>query len=167
MGAGSFSLPNEIVVIAPNNDEVKKIAASFSKQLGAVGINVRIQQGNEPAVNSVFFSLSPDSNIPKEGYNLKVTNSGITVTAREPAGIFYAVQTLLQLFPKQIESKEAQKPGTPLSVPVVTIEDYPRFGWRGLMFDVSRHFFTKEQVKQYMDAMVKYKYNVLHLAFYR
>ncbi len=162
LGAGSFSLPNEIVVITPNNDEIKKIAASFSKQLGAIAINVRMQQGNEPAVNSIFFSLSPAANIPKEGYNLKVTNSGITVTAREPAGIFYAVQTLLQLFPKQIESKETQKPGAPWSLPVVTIEDYPRFGWRGLMLDVSRHFFTKEQVKQYIDEMVKYKFNILH-----
>ena len=43
------------------------------------------------------------------------------------------------------------------------LHDYPRFGWRGLMFDVARHFFTKEEVKQYIDQMVRYKYNLLHL----
>lgn len=112
--------------------------------------------------NSIFFSLSADNNLPKEGYNLKVTNNGVTLSAKEPAGIFYGVQTLLQLLPKQIESKDAQRSSVEWSIPVVTIEDSPRFGWRGLMLDVSRHFFTKEQVKQYIDDMVKYKFNVLH-----
>ncbi len=68
----------------------------------------------------------------------------------------------MQLLPPAIESKSAVK-NTSWSIPVVEITDYPRFGWRGLMFDISRHFFNKEQIKQYMDAMVKYKYNLLHL----
>ena len=59
--------------------------------------------------NSIFLSLSNENNLAEEGYRLKVTNNGISLTAKEPAGIFYGVQTLLQLFPKQIESKETQK----------------------------------------------------------
>ena len=162
VGSGSFSLPNEIVIIIPNNDEVKKIADLFSKRLAVTSKNIRIEQGSAPAANSIFFSLSPTGKMPKEGYSLRITTSGITLTAFEPAGLFYGVQTLVQLLPKEIESRNAQKPGAPWSVPAVTIEDAPRFGWRGLMLDVSRHFFTKEQVKQYIDEMVKYKFNVLH-----
>ena len=162
LGSGSFILPSELIIIVPPNEELKKIADQFSKQLSRTSSKVKIQEGNSASANSIFLSLVNDSNLPSEGYSLKVTATGITLTAKEPAGIFYGVQTLLQLFPKQIESKEAQKPAVEWSIPVVSIEDQPRFGWRGLMLDVSRHFFTKEQVKQYIDDMVKYKFNVLH-----
>ena len=162
VGSGAFTLPDNIVIIVPNNEEVRKIADLFSKRLAVTSKRINIEQGNAAAANSIFFSLAPASKLPKEGYNLKVTNSGISLTATEPAGLFYGVQTLIQLLPKQIEAKEAQKNGGTWSIPEVTIEDSPRFGWRGLMLDVSRHFFTKEQVKQYIDEMVKYKFNVLH-----
>ena len=161
-GSGVFSLPSELIIVVPQNDELKKIATGLSRQLAIATKKVTIQEGNAPSPNAIFLSLSNDSNIPKEGYSLKVTTTGITLTAKEPAGIFYGVQTLLQLLPKQIESKETLKSVVEWSIPVVTIEDHPRFGWRGLMLDVSRHFFTKEQVKQYIDDMVKYKFNVLH-----
>ena len=157
-----FRLPSELIIVVPQNDELKKIASGLSRQLAIATKKVTIQEGNAPSSNAIFLSLSNDSNIPKEGYSLKVTTTGVTLTAREPAGIFYGVQTLLQLLPKQIESKEPPKPVVEWSIPVVSIEDHPRFGWRGLMLDVSRHFFTREQVKQYIDDMVKYKFNVLH-----
>src|SRR5205085_10825680 len=72
------------------------------------------------------------------------------------------MQTLLQLLPKEIESK-AVVHNIRWAVPAVSITDHPRFKWRGLMFDVARHFFTKHDVEQYMDEMVRYKYNLLHL----
>jgi hexosaminidase len=72
------------------------------------------------------------------------------------------VQTFLQLLPKDIESKTTVT-GVRWQAPCVEITDYPRFGWRGLMLDVSRHFFTKQQVKDFIDEMVKYKYNLLHI----
>ena len=161
-GSGSFILPPELVIIVPQNEELKKIAELLSKQLSRTSSNVKLQEGNAALANSIFLSLANDNKLSKEGYSLKVTTTGVTLTAKEPAGIFYAVQTLLQLFPKQIESRETQKAAVEWAIPVVTIEDQPRFGWRGLMLDVSRHFFTKEQVKQYIDDMVKYKFNVLH-----
>ncbi len=161
-GSGVFSFPSELIIVVPQNEELKKIATGLSGQLANATKKVTIQEGNGPSSNAIFLSLSNDSNIPKEGYSLKVTPTGVTLTAKEPAGIFYGVQTLLQLLPKQIESKETLKSAVEWSLPIVTIEDHPRFGWRGLMLDVSRHFFTKEQVKQYIDDMVKYKFNVLH-----
>ncbi len=162
VGSGEFALSENIVIIIPGNEDVKRIADLFAKRLAVTSKSVKIEQGNAPAGNSIFFSLAPEINLPKEGYNLKVTNSGVVLTASEPAGLFYGVQTLMQLLPKEIEAKEDQKPGGPWTIPAVTIEDSPRFGWRGLMLDVSRHFFTKDQVKQYIDEMVKYKFNVLH-----
>jgi hexosaminidase len=103
-----------------------------------------------------------DKTLGSEGYRLSVKPSGVTITANAPAGLFYGVQTLLQLFPKEIESTTAVS-GVAWQVPGVEVTDYPRFGWRGLMFDVSRHFFTKDEVKRYIDDMVRYKFNLLHL----
>lgn len=110
---------------------------------------------------SIQLRLSGKPAVNKEGYNLAVTPSGIIITADSAAGLFYGVQTLLQLLPKEIESNKAIK-NIDWIVPAVTIDDYPRFAWRGAMLDVARHFFTKEEVKGFIDNMVKYKFNVLH-----
>jgi hexosaminidase len=102
-------------------------------------------------------------NTNREGYTLNVSPSTIRITAASPAGVFYGIQTLLQLLPADAP-EEANAQATPdVSVPCVDITDYPRFGWRGLMLDVSRHFFTKQEVEQYIDQMARYKYNTLHL----
>src|SRR6188768_534151 len=161
---GVYNLKTQIVIEeGSTNLAVKKIADWLKEKLSVTGLPVSIASSAEKA--DIHFTLNKTANntIGKEGYQLKVSaNNGITITANEPAGLFYGTQTLLQLLPPAIESKTAVK-NISWSVPVVEITDYPRFGWRGLMFDISRHFFNKEQVKQYMDAMVKYKYNLLHL----
>ncbi len=104
-----------------------------------------------------------DTTIGDEGYYLKVSPSGIKISANTQAGLFYGLQTLLQIFPKEINAKKLVTSPVEWSVPAVSIMDKPRFGWRGLMFDVSRHFFTKQEVKQFIDEMVRYKFNLLHL----
>jgi hexosaminidase len=106
--------------------------------------------------------LSNDANIGNEGYKLNITSELASITATTPAGLFYGVQTFYQLLPKEIESTEPLK-NVVWVAPACIITDYPRFGWRGLMFDVSRHFFTKDEVKRFIDDMVRYKYNLLHL----
>lgn len=160
----NYILPSIINILIPKNEEVKKIAQQLAVQLSApTGFKANIKEGKTLLPKSIFLSLTNETGMPKEGYRLKITATGISLTATEPAGIFYGVQTLLQLFPKQIESPEIQKPVSEWALPIVTIEDHPRFGWRGLMLDVSRHFFTVAQVKDYIDQMVKYKFNLLHL----
>ncbi len=124
-----------------------KSGANISRKAGA--ILLRLNQKADPSLGN-------------EGYKLSVATSGVTIEANQPAGLFYGMQSLLQLFPPAIESKTAVK-DQKWSAPAVDITDQPRFGWRGLMFDVSRHFFTKSDVKRYIDDMVKYKYNLLHL----
>jgi hexosaminidase len=113
---------------------------------------------NEPAMN-------------REGYTLSVSPSGIRLSAHSPAGMFYGLQTLLQLLPPGAapamdQPAAGSSPGPavhPVAIPCADITDYPRFAWRGLMLDVSRHFFTKQEVERYIDDMVRYKYNTLHL----
>jgi len=160
---GSYDFKNQIIIEeGSTNLSVKKIADWLKEKLTATGLPVSIASSSGKA--DIRFSLNKTANatIGKEGYQLSSSASGIVITANEPAGLFYGVQTLLQLLPPAIESKSPIK-NISWSVPVVEITDYPRFGWRGLMFDISRHFFNKDQVKQYIDAMVKYKYNLLHL----
>jgi hexosaminidase len=160
---GYFTLPNNISIAFTKNEELKKIALQLAQQLNTAANKVTVKEGNATAAKSISLLLTNDKSIPAEGYRLKVTAGGITITANQPAGIFYGVQTLLQLLPKQIESKTTEKDINEWTVPLVTIEDAPRFGWRGLMLDVSRHFFTVAQVKDYINQMAKYKFNLLHL----
>ncbi len=95
-----------------------------------------------------------------EGYRLRSGPSGITLTAAKPAGLFHGVQTLRQLLPADVEQRT--RPG-PWLVAGGTVTDSPRFGWRGAMLDVSRHFFSVEEVKRYIDRISLYKINKLHL----
>ncbi|MDQ0601538.1 hexosaminidase [Streptomyces canus] len=96
-----------------------------------------------------------------EGYRLDSGAKGVTITAAQPAGLFHGVQTLRQLLPAAVE-KDSVQPG-PWLVAGGTIKDTPRYGWRGAMLDVSRHFFTVDQVKRYVDQLALYKVNKLHL----
>ncbi len=96
-----------------------------------------------------------------EGYRLQVTGRAVTISARASAGLFHGVQTLRQLLPASVE-RTTRQPG-PWRISGGTITDEPRFGYRGAMLDVSRHFFTVDQVKRYVDQLALYKINKLHL----
>lgn len=107
--------------------------------------------GAGSASNKVNFQVDPNaSDIPDEGYRLEVDGAGVRLVAKTETGLFYGKQTLLQLL-------------TPNGLPYVKINDHPRFPYRGLHLDVSRHFFDKEEVKKLMNVMSYYKLNTLHL----
>jgi hexosaminidase len=91
-----------------------------------------------------------------------VSTARVSIRARRPAGAFYAIQTLRQLFPAAI-LRQAPAGATAWTVPAVSIEDYPRFGWRGLLLDVGRHFMPKEFLKKLVDVLAFHKLNRLHL----
>jgi len=103
--------------------------------------------------NCIQISLNKKANVTlgNEGYTLEITEGNITLTANKAAGIFNGIQSLKQLLP--LDKKEIYG---------CSITDYPRFKWRGLMLDVSRHFFTVDEVKAYINQMAAYKFNVLH-----
>ena len=161
---GHFILPKKIIIETGGNDEIKSIANLLIPQL-TIPTGYEVTASDQPdAANTIRLLLQkgPDKTIGNEGYTLTVTPKGVTIKAYEAAGLFYGIQTLFQLLPKEIESKKLQKEVS-WQIPCVAITDYARFAWRGLMFDVARHFFTKQQVKDFIDEMVKYKYNLLHL----
>ena len=125
----------------------------------ASGYQVKITAAN--AFIKLFLNKNYDTTIDDEGYRLTTNKTGVTISANKPAGIYYGVQSLLQLLPPQIESAVAVK-DMKLKVPFVEIVDYPKLGWRGFLFDPVRHFFTKEEVKKFVNTMSRYKFNLLH-----
>ncbi|MDP4205700.1 MAG: beta-N-acetylhexosaminidase, partial [Bacteroidota bacterium] len=165
VNAGAFTLTSDVKIIIPDgNKEVETTAQLFSEQVSAsTGLSLKKIGSAGTNGKSIRLILNKVQNnaIGTEGYVLNVKPSGITINANKPAGLFYGVQTLIQLLPSEtgqggkINSKS-------WNIPCTEITDYPRFGWRGLMLDVSRHFFTKEFVKRYIDQMAKYKMNVFH-----
>ncbi|QHT68347.1 family 20 glycosylhydrolase [Rhodocytophaga rosea] len=162
-GSGSFELTSATQLIIPSGQaEVQKIAALLTARIQpSTGFNLKTVSSGENNSIQLVLNQSADTQLGKEGYSLEATPTKIVIKANQSAGLFYGVQTLLQLLPKQIE---ASKPvtGVKWQVPAVTVIDYPRFGWRGIMLDVSRHFFSKEFVKKYIDQLACYKYNRLH-----
>jgi hexosaminidase len=161
---GSFTLPKHILIGAPSQADVRLVTTYLKNKLAtSAGSLVTVKSAfSTPVTLKFVLNIKADTVLGKEGYHLWVTKKGIIIRANEATGLFYGAQTLIQLLPKEIESNEVVT-GVKWAVPCVDIKDYPRFAWRGLMLDVSRHFFTKDEVKQYIDQMVRFKFNLLHM----
>ncbi|HEY5910052.1 MAG TPA: beta-N-acetylhexosaminidase [Verrucomicrobiae bacterium] len=127
-------------------------------------VPVRTQaNARKPARNSILLTTSQSWPVMSaEGYQLEVAPRSVVIRASSDAGLFYGVQSLLQLLPP-----EALAPGAagkvPPTVPCVRIEDAPRFPYRGALLDVARHFFTKDELKRYVDELAFHKINTLQL----
>ncbi|MCX2433009.1 beta-N-acetylhexosaminidase [Pedobacter sp. GR22-10] len=160
--AGQFTLPENVSIQTSKNEGLKQSIAFLSERIKtATGKFVStVSTANHPTIKLILNTQS-DAQLGTEGYKLNVNPNQIIITANQPAGIFWGVQSLIQLFPVAIESKELVE-NVKWKLPCVDIVDYPKLGWRGLMFDVARHFFTKDEVKQFIDNMVRYKFNLLH-----
>lgn len=161
---GVFVLPQVVTIKAPANKALGHTIEALRDKIAIVtGATVKLVPAANPSAATISLQLneSRDPVIGDEGYRLSISPSKVVISANQPAGLFYGVQSLLQLFPPQIESNTRVK-DVKWEAPTVEVTDYPRVGWRGLMLDVSRHFFTVREVKQFIDAMVKYKYNMFH-----
>jgi hexosaminidase len=157
--AGKFTLPTSISISGPSDSQMKvAYAILVGKLKGATGRPVSLKSAGTATIQ---LQLVSNAKLGAEGYELQVNSNGVKIKANKLAGLFYGIQTLYQLLPKEIESKSVAK-GVNWTIPYATITDSPRFAWRGQMFDVARHFFTKEDVKKFIDDMVEYKYNILH-----
>ncbi len=157
--AGKFTLPTSISISGPSDPQMKVAYATLVGKL-------KVATGRPVALKSVGaatiqLQLVSNAKLGAEGYELLVNSNGVKIKANKLAGLFYGIQTLYQLLPKEIESKLVAK-GVQWTIPYAQITDTPRFAWRGQMFDVARHFFSKEDVKKFIDDMVEYKYNILH-----
>ena len=163
-GAGHYNLPaNFRIELNSSLPEIKFIAKDLGNKIAtATGFTFTVEE-KAPSSNNIrlYLNKTNDKEIGDEGYTLKVDGHGVIIHANKSAGLYYGTKTLLQLLPKDIESNKLVKQAS-WSMPAVDITDYPRFEWRGMMLDVSRHFFTMDEVKQFIDNMVKYKYNRFH-----
>ena len=156
LGKGSFRFTKETIFVS----DVSLTAAArlFAEQFErASGINLPIKK---EAVTTNYIALVVDKSLPKEGYSLVVQPERISIVAADYNGALYALETLRQLLPKEFESTTPVK--TDWAVPVVTITDAPQYAWRGLMLDVSRHFFPKEYILKTLDRMAMLKLNTFH-----
>jgi hexosaminidase len=157
--AGKFTLPTSISISGPSDPQMK---VAYATLVGKLKVTTgRPVSRKSAGVATIQLQLVSNAKLGTEGYELQVNSNGVKIKANKLVGLFYGIQTLYQLLPKEIESKSMAK-GVQWTIPYANITDTPRFAWRGQMFDVARHFFTKEDVKKFIDDMVEYKYNILH-----
>lgn len=158
---GPFTVTDATVIVVPSEDERAAFVGRFLADVIATGTlpPPRIIAGDAAPGGSI--ALTVDAALRPEHYVLTVADTGVRIRAGDAAGLFYAVQTLRQVLPVDVEYEAARL--ATFTVPSVHIEDGPRFGWRGAMLDVSRHFFGVADVKRYIDLMALHKLNRLHL----
>jgi len=151
---GSFVLSQETKLVADSvSNKAVLFFANYLKSKWMLSNQLIVNAGSTSANNAIILTSAGTDNLPAEGYRLTITPQQIVLTGKG-AGLFYGVQTLIQLLPLEHSGST--------DLPCLTIEDYPRFGYRGLHLDVSRHFFSVEMVKQYIDLMAAYKLNTFH-----
>lgn len=138
---------------------LEPVAGYFTEKIArSSGIDLKERR---EAGNTLALRLDTQRGIPEEGYELTVAPDGIELVASTGAGIFYGMQTLMQLLPAGIESP-TPVPGMELSIPCVEICDAPRMAYRGVMLDACRHFSTVEEIEKLLDVMAMYKLNKFH-----
>jgi len=152
-GAGEFVLSQQTSLLADTvTNKAVVFLADYLQNKAMLRLQLKANNGSNPA-NSIVLTAAGTDNLPVDGYRLTITPQQIIV-AGKGAGLFYGIQTLIQLMPLE--------KGAVVKLPCVQVEDYPRFGYRGLMLDVCRHFFSVEFVKKYIDLMAAYKLNNFH-----
>ena len=160
LGESSFRFNKSTKLVVENTSQqaiAAQLAGMFDK---TAGWKPEIIIGGKEGSNQIIFRT--EKTLDEEAYKLEVFKNRIKISASEPAGFFYAMQTLRQLLPVEIEGSEKEDQ-TEWLIPVVSIEDNPTFKWRGYLLDVSRHFFPKEDVFRMIDNLALHKINILHL----
>ncbi len=169
--AGEFVVSQTTSVRVPlAQNAVKLLAETFVGQLNLTsGLNISLEEAGSttnparsPAGNLILFVPVADTTLGAEGYRIDVTARQLTVEAHQPAGFFYAVQSLYQLLPPAILGTVRNVVPLNPAIPACRIEDRPRYPYRGLHLDVSRHFFPVAFIKKYLDLMALYKFNTFH-----
>ncbi|MGN6640012.1 MAG: family 20 glycosylhydrolase [Mucilaginibacter sp.] len=151
-GAGEFVLSNQTVLFADSTTKAVSFFIDYLKEKLNLRNELKIGDAGTAASSIVLTAKGTDS-LPDQGYRLTITPQQIII-AGKGAGLFYGIQTVLQLIPINREAS--------IKIPCALIEDYPRFGYRGLMLDVCRHFFSVEFIKKTIDLMAYYKLNNFH-----
>ena len=150
---GEFTLSRQTVILADTvTNKAVVFLADYLQNTAMLKLSLQVNKGSNAPSRIVLTSAGTDD-LPAEGYHLTITPQQVLI-AGKGAGLFYGIQTLIQLIPS----------GTAATVklPCVQVTDYPRFAYRGMMLDVCRHFFSVQMVKKYIDLMAAYKLNNFH-----
>lgn len=162
---GTFQLrPETTIVVETENPYTLRIGQYLAEILATLTgfpFNITGKSQSTPQKQIRLVIDMDQQDLGEEGYHLSVTSIGVLIKAREPVGLFWGVQTLRQLLPPVIETKDYQNKVWELAA--VEIRDKPRFPYRGMMLDVSRHFFEPNVIKRLIDLLAYYKLNVLHV----
>lgn len=151
---GQFMLSRETPVVYDHSNKTLAALASTLQK----GIRAKLTaEPNSPAIGAgtIRLVLSQDAQANPEGYGLTISSERILIESTAPNGLFYGIQTLLQLIPQIAGPQSAP-------LPALKIKDQPRFPWRGLHLDCCRHFMPPDFIKKYLDSMAMYKLNVFH-----
>lgn len=176
MKQGVFELTPKTVFVV-GSEEMEQIAGYFSGQMKKstgypmsvikmvadnkeAGID-KVATDNKVVTNSIILSIDPTLPLGEEGYRLDVTTDKVNVTGKSLRGLFYGMQTVMQLLPSDIVSP-AKKKNIRWNIPCVSIQDEPRFPYRGMMLDVCRYFFDVDFIKKQLDLMAMFKMNYFH-----
>lgn len=150
-GGGNFVLSIHTPIVYPQGNDVMKRNAEFLAGFVKEKTGIELKTTDKPCSDAITLSVGEVEN--PEAYNLTVNSDGITISGSE-AGVFYGIQTLRKAIPAVAT--------TEVCLPAVNINDYPRFSYRGAHFDVSRHFFNKEEVKRFIDMLAMHNINRFH-----
>jgi len=159
--AGNFRFTaGTSIIYTPSDTETETIAKYLAEELQEVTsrkIDIFSVGDQVPSAGAVLLKLVADTgNYCREGYKLNIQKDQIEITSPAPAGLFYGVQTFLQMIP--VDPMKGDK----INIPCLSISDQPAFAWRGMHLDVSRHFFPVEFIKKYIDILAMHKMNVFH-----
>lgn len=178
--ASKFSLipyPQELIVtkegllfvaalstVTYGSEAMKEHVEAFAAQLNtSSGITLAVKEaGTEASAGEIWFGT--DEALPRDGYTLEVKENGVVIKTSSFGGELYALQTLMQLLPREFFADELCGTGCSAqwNLPLVYIKDHPQYAHRGFMMDVARHFFDKDEVKKVLDIMAFYKMNRFH-----
>jgi len=163
--ANKFTITSKTKIVLKDDNALETTAVFFRDYVKKFyNLNIPVVKKTEvpPGTNFISIALNagtPAGNMPDK-YSLEVSNNNISITANSKTGLFYGFQTLIQLLPVPAASKTAQV--IKLSIPQLTITDYPRFAYRGLHLDVGRHFMPVDFIKKYIDYIALHKMNYFH-----
>ena len=160
-GNGEFLLTKQTRYLS--DTPLSKNAIAYLQRQLKQNSGYLLKTGKTSKNNIIRFHYNPGKIKKPEAYRLHINKEKITIEARDKAGFFYAVISLMQLMDSAIWGQSnMNKTRKTWSMPSCTIEDYPRFKWRGMMLDSSRNFFSKAYIKKFIDRMAQHKLNRFH-----
>ena len=158
---GAFTLGPDTLILVDKKSKATG-AFLFERLHAATGFNLRTKSAGKSTKGAIFLTTTgSDAGLGPEGYELIVAPESVVIRAPEEAGLFYGMETFLQLLPPEVFATNPVS-GVKWDAQCVEIKDKPRFGWRGLLLDVSRHFFTKQEVEEILDGLAMHKINTFH-----